>query len=590
MDTFGQFEIREINLSIDSLHDSWSRFLSANGLREERVGYCLGLFDSSDRLVGTASLLGNVIKEVAIDESVRSGSLANGLVSRLMSYAFDAGHRNVMVFTKPENLRTFRSLSFHKVGEAPGVVLLESDAYGLSSYVKYLSSLRRYGRNGVIVMNANPMTVGHRWLIECAAAEVDNLYVIPVADNESTEFSYDERVDILRRETARFPNVNVCDGSPYTVSASTFPSYFLKEVTSATDTHISLDLGIFANSIAPALGASIRFAGSEPTDVLTRRYNERMIERLPACGIEVRIFDRLEYDNVPVSASSVRRLMRQRSGACRIRKMVTPSALPYVFAHMAADALRDELSLTPKPGLVDMHDSGAHRDMDFHLMSRSIDTLLPWFVKIARVAHCGSDVSEIRALGVSAEKAMMAATHGVNTHRGALFCMGLTLAAACRLAAGAERITPAALSEAISVEAGFFSQSEDTHGASAIRRFGHGGALGNAKAGYPLLFSSWLPFLRSLDDMPEQTACQMTLLKIMSELDDSNILYRCGQETADEVKELSRSLSQNTDCTGLHDSLMRLNREFADRNISPGGAADMLSLTLLADRLLPTDT
>jgi len=586
MDTFGRFEIREINLEIDSLHDSWSRFLEANSLREEKVDYCLGLYDPSDSLVGTASLLGNVIKEVAIDESVRAGSLANGLVSRLISYAFESGHRNVMVFTKPENLRTFRSLSFHKVGEAPGVVLLESDAQGLSSYVRYLASLRRDGRNGVIVMNANPMTVGHRWLIEHAAAEVDNLYVIPLADNESTEFSYEERVAVLCSETARIPNVVLCEGSPYTISASTFPSYFLKEVTAATDTHISLDLGIFAASIAPALGVSVRFAGSEPVDGLTRRYNERMLEFLPARGIDVRVFDRLEHDDVPVSASSVRRLMRHRSGACHIRKLLTASALPYVFAHMAADALRDELSLTPKPGLVDRHDSGAHRDMDFQLMSRSIDTLLPWFVKIARAAYGGSDVSEIHSLGISAEKAMMAATCGVNTHKGALFSLGIALSAACRLAARGECITSDSLREAISIEAASYSQPDDTHGASAIRRFRHRGALDNAKTGYPLLFSSWLPFLRSLGEMPEQTVHQLTLLRIMSELDDSNILYRCGQKTADEVKELSRRLSQNPDCAGLHDSMVRLNREFTDRNISPGGAADMMSLTLFADRLL----
>ena len=585
MDTFGAFEIREIQLGVKSQREVWSRFLAANGLRAEKVDYCLGLYDSSDRLVGTASLLGNIIKEVALDESAREGSLANSLVSRLMSYAFEQGHLNLMVFTKPEYLRTFRSLSFHKIGETRDVVLLESDSHGLSSYVHYLASLRRQGRNGVIVMNANPMTLGHRWLIEHAAQEVDNLYLIPVADNDATEFSYHERVDILRRETSSITNVTVCDGSPYTISASTFPSYFLKEVSSATDTHIALDLDIFARHLAPALGVAVRFAGSEPTDELTRRYNERMLDMLPERGVEVKVFDRLELGGGPVSASSVRRLMSERSGASDILDIVTSSAVPYVFAHMAADALRDELSLTPKPGLVDSHDSGAHSDMDFYLMSRSIDALEPWFVKIAVAAYEGSEVSDIRALGTLAEKTMMEATRGVNTHRGALFCVGIALSAACRLAAKGEMLTPDALSEAIVTEACSYSQPGNTHGATAIRKYGRGGALDNAKTGYCQLFSSWLPFLRNLPSGEEHSR-HLALLHIMSELDDSNILYRCGRTTADEVKEMAAAL-KNEDLPPnlLTERLAELNRKFIERNISPGGAADMLSLTLFADRL-----
>ena len=95
-------------------------------------------------------------------------------------------------------------------------------------------------------MNANPLTQGHLWLIRRAAARVDNLYIIPVADNDANEFTYEERIAVLRRSTASAGNVTVCPGSPYTVSASTFPSYFIKQVTDATDIHIALDLDIFA--------------------------------------------------------------------------------------------------------------------------------------------------------------------------------------------------------------------------------------------------------------------------------------------------------------------------------------------------------
>lgn len=189
-------------------------------------------------------------------------------------------------------------------------------------------------------------------------------------------------------------------------------------------------------------------------------------------------------------------------------------------------ALRSELATTPKPGLVDCHDSGAHRDMDFHLMQRGIDSLAPWFAAIAVAAWRGEPGAAIRALGVEAEAAMFRATGGVNTHKGALFCLGLTLAAACRLVAGGAMPSAAALQQAVAQEAAGFEQPEDTHGGVAIRRFGRGGALASAREGYARVYSSWVPFLRSLPGPDTDAARLLTLLRIMSELDDSNILYR----------------------------------------------------------------
>lgn len=179
----------------------------------------------------------------------------------------------------------------------------------------------------------------------------------------------------------------------------------------------------------------------------------------------------------------------------------------------------------------------------------------------------------------------MEATRGVNTHRGALFCVGIALFTACRLAAKGETITPDALSEAIAAEVRSYSQPVNTHGATAIRKYGRGGALENAKTGYGQLFTSWLPFLRNLPSGEERSR-HLTLLHIMSELDDSNILYRCGQTAADEVKDLAAALkSEDMPPQLLVERLAELNRQFVERNISPGGAADMLSLTLFADRL-----
>lgn len=585
MDTFGVFEVRELNLELSTVREKWTHFISENGLRQEDVDYTLGIFDGSDTLIGTASLRGNIIKEVAIAPSARESSLTNTLLSRIISHAFEIGYDNVMIFTKPEYLDTFRSLSFHKIGSAPGVVLLESDPRGLSSYVKYLSDLHREGRNGVVVMNANPMTLGHKWLIEKASSQVDNLYVIPVSDNPRNEFSYGERVDILRRETNRLGNVTICEGSPYVISESTFPSYFLKEKSLAADTHIRLDLDIFASAIVPALQTSVRFAGSEPNDPLTLRYNELMGEILPQRGVEVVIFDRLIQNDQIVSASSVRKMMRSSGGYTQLARQVVPSSIPYIFAHMAADALDAELTLTPKPGLVDRHDRGAHRDMDYYLMKRSIDTLRPWLAGIAVAAFDGADKDEIRQLGLQAEQAMLTSTRGINTHRGALFSMGMMLIAACRLAASGVNITTENLKNAIISEAAGHKQPTGTHGAQARIKYSRGGAIENATSGYSQLFSSWLPYYRGIDGSSELNMQLRALLKIMSELDDSNILYRSGEDVADYVKKRSADILKYVNDPELRGAMQVLNGEFTSRNISPGGAADMFALTIFADRI-----
>lgn len=104
-------------------------------------------------------------------------------------------------------------------------------------------------------MNANPFTKGHRYLVETASKMVDNLYIIVVKEDKSL-FSYQERKSMIEQGTKDIENVVVCKGSDYAISAATFPTYFLKELTDATDTHITLDLDLFSTYIAPALGIS----------------------------------------------------------------------------------------------------------------------------------------------------------------------------------------------------------------------------------------------------------------------------------------------------------------------------------------------
>ena len=463
---------------------------------------------------------------------------------------------------------------------------------------------------GCIVMNCNPFTLGHRYLIEQAAKQVERLYVMVVREDCSL-FAYTERKAMVEQGVADIENVSVIDGSDYAISRATFPTYFLKRLDDAADTQMLLDLDLFRRHIAPALGATVRFVGTEPTDQLTRRYNQLMHEALK----DVREINRLEKDGNAVSASRVRKAMEE-GDMNTIRQLVPPTTLPYIIAHLATQALQAELDTTPKPGLVDKDNNGAHRDMDHALMQLSINTLHPYFVRLAFLGFADTLPSHtvIRDAGIEAEKAMLEATNGVNTHKGALFSMGLAVVAAAyeekKAAAnkeerGKEREEEylSSLQLTIKALAASFSDTSGTHGSKA-KQLSNGtttikGALDNAREGYEKLFAEWLPFYNERRKSHDAHALHKTLLRIMCDLDDTNVIYRTNVVTAEEVKQEARALLASFEeayaaedkekCASAIEekcasaellALKDMDRRYTERNISPGGAADMLSLTV----------
>ena len=465
-------------------------------------------------------------------------------------------------------------------------------------------------RGGVVVMNCNPFTLGHRYLIEQAAKQVERLYVMVVREDCSL-FAYTERKAIVEQGVADIENVSVIDGSDYAISRATFPTYFLKRLDDAADTQMLLDLDLFRRHIAPALGATVRFVGTEPTDQLTRRYNQLMHEALK----DVREINRLEKDGNAVSASRVRKAMEE-GDMNTIRQLVPPTTLPYIIAHLATQALQAELDTTPKPGLVDKDNNGAHRDMDHALMQLSINTLHPYFVRLAFLGFADTLPSHtvIRDAGIEAEKAMLEATNGVNTHKGALFSMGLAVvaaayeekkAAANKEVRGKEREEEylSSLQLTIKALAASFPDTSGTHGSKA-KQLSNGtttikGALDNAREGYEKLFAEWLPFYNERRKSHDAHALHKTLLRIMCDLDDTNVIYRTNVATAEEVKQEARALLASFEeayaaedkekCASAIEekcasaellALKDMDRRYTERNISPGGAADMLSLTV----------
>ena len=583
LDTFQQnFEIREIPLSLKSSRQKVENFLQTFELRLDEVDYYVGIFAlSDDQLFGVGGLNKDVIKCIAISNELQDTGLGMKLISHLYTTALNRGYSSVKVFTKPKNKDIFESLAFHTLAQAEKAILLEN-GNGLKEYCKYLSSLRREGKNGCIVMNANPFTIGHRYLIEQASKQVNNLYIIVVKENKSL-FSYDERKAMIEKGTEDLDNVIVCKGSVYQISSATFPTYFLKTIDDATDTQISLDLDLFIKHIAPSLNISVRFAGTEPKDILTCRYNALMREILTKNSISFAEVPRLEVKDSVVSATSLRdRLLNfDISSACEYAYTTT---IPYIISFCAAQSLQKELDTTPKPGLVDKQDNGAHTDMDYSLMCRSIKTLHEYFSKFAVLCFKKDlpPIQDIQQLGIEAENSMMKTTGGVNTHKGALFSMGLFVCATSYLYynKGIGNIKAEDIREIISFLAKQLPTPNNTHGSEVLNTHKINGALLNAVNAYPELFQYWLPYYKAVKN--EDYGVHKTLLYIMTFLDDTNIYYRKGELSVKKVKLQAEELLKDFSVFALE----KLNREFVKENISPGGAADMLSLTIFADSIL----
>lgn len=623
--------INELPLSVPSVLAKVEAFLAANGLRYDPMDAYVAVTEDEDgeNILAGGGISGDVIKCVAVCEEVRSEGIMNMVISRLIALASEAGHTSVKVFTKPENLRLFASLGFRLLAQSREAVLMENGG-GLSAYLKYLSSCASslsghgMGSCGIIVMNANPFTKGHRYLVEQAASRVSKLYVMAVGEDRS-RFPYSERLEMIRRGCQGLDNVEVLEGSGYVISSATFPTYFLKNLDTAAETQIDLDLNLFTMHIAPELGVTVRFAGSEPADALTARYNEKMASALPMSGIEYAEIQRLiASDGEPVSASRLRAAMDSGDFA-KIIDLACPSSMPFILAALAQDALVEELDTTPKPGLVDRNGNGSHKDMTYASMSAGIKALRPFFAEVAEVAMgyeadekdgsgkevcrkelagevVGKNITEktgagkeesgenslvskeladkIREIGVRAEAAMLAATGGVNTHRGALFCLGLSVAAVTKLLTD-NRLNEESFMEEVADIAMSIPSTSDSHGAAAVTEYKVAGALENARQGYGFIFKDILPFARSLG--ADEYRNHKILLKLMAALDDTNVLHRAGLDGLAFVKKASEETLANFSVEAME----LMDKEFTKANISPGGAADMLALTVFLMKIFP---
>ncbi len=308
--------------------EQWKRFLARAGLEaDEQVESTVLLWDEGE-IIATGSRMGNLLKCIAVDESRQGEGLTATLLTQLRQDAFGSGYNHLFLYTKPQNEFMFSSLFFYPIAKTDTVLLMENRKDGIQSFLNTLPENCEDSIVGAAVMNCNPFTKGHRYLIETAAKECDRLYVFVLSEDKS-EFSAKDRMEMVKLGTADLPNVTVLPTGPYLISSATFPTYFLKDRESAEQVHCLLDIEIFSHYYAPRFHITRRYVGTEPLSQMTNQYNSALKAHLPAKGIQLVEIPRLEKENTPVSASAVRAALSQKD-IDSLRKLLPETTMQYL--------------------------------------------------------------------------------------------------------------------------------------------------------------------------------------------------------------------------------------------------------------------
>ena len=306
----------------------WRDFLAKAGLTADTDATQTVLIWDAEQLIATGSRTGNLLKYIAVDPTRQGEGLLAKVLTALRQEAFREGYQHLFLYTKPVNGPLFSDLLFYPVAQTGDVLLMEDRKDGIGSFIQELSPQKRAGKIGAAVMNCDPFTLGHQYLIETAAKDCDHLYVFVLSEDKG-HFSAADRLEMVRRGTEHLSNVTVLPTGPYLISSTTFPTYFLKNRDQAEQIHCQLDVAVFVRHFAPAFSVSARYVGTEPLSELTNQYNEVLKTQLPQQGIAVVEIPRLSINDTPISASAVRNALETKNPQA-LRSLVPPTTFAYL--------------------------------------------------------------------------------------------------------------------------------------------------------------------------------------------------------------------------------------------------------------------
>lgn len=331
------YYISQIYPSDKRANDEVDALLISEGIRRDaNLDYTCGMYDDEMHIIATGSCFGNTLRCFAVSHEHQGEGLMNSIVSHLIEFQFSRGNTHLFLYTKCNSAKFFGDLGFYEIARIDGqIVFMENRKTGFQNYLRTfakdalpegLTAETPTRKIAALVMNANPFTLGHQYLVEKAAVENDLLHLFIVSEDASL-VPFKIRKQLVMKGTAHLKNICYHDSGPYIISNATFPSYFQKDENAVIESHAMLDLTVFTQ-IAKVLGITRRYVGEEPTSLVTGIYNRIMSEKLPEQGIECIVVPRKTCEDTPISASNVR-LALQNGDYDTLSKLVPQTTLDY---------------------------------------------------------------------------------------------------------------------------------------------------------------------------------------------------------------------------------------------------------------------
>ena len=326
------YAIGKVFASDKKAYQAIDDLLEQEGIRRDKnLDYTCAMYDENDEIIATGSCFANSLRCLAVSKKHQGEGLMNMIVTHLINEQFERGNPHIFLYTKCESAKFFQTLSFYEIARIENqIVFMENQRSGFANYLKNLTACSPTPQAGqrvaALVMNANPFTLGHQYLVEKAAAENDIVHLFIVSEDKSL-VPFQVRKKLVQAGVAHLPNVYCHESGSYIISSATFPSYFQENDNAVIESNAMLDLQIFGH-IAKALGIQRRYVGDEPFSRVTHLYNQIMQMQLPMQGVECIVVPRKANAQQIISASAVRQAIKENDFE-RVKAMLPPTSYQF---------------------------------------------------------------------------------------------------------------------------------------------------------------------------------------------------------------------------------------------------------------------
>ncbi|MBQ6111967.1 MAG: [Synergistaceae bacterium] len=272
-----EYTISKVYPSDKKTNAQVEKLLLAEGIRRDKnLDYTCAMYDEDYNVIATGSCFGNTLRCMAVSHKHQGEGIMNEIVTHLVQHEYERGINHLFMYTKCSSAKFFGDLGFYEIVRIEDMlVFMENRRTGFHDYLAELAKTKRNGEKiAALVLNANPFTLGHLYLVEKAAGENDVLHVFIVSEDASL-VPFEIRKRLVIEGTSHIKNIIYHDTGPYIISSATFPSYFQKDDSAVIESHANLDLEIFVK-IARVLGINSRYVGEEPKSLVTGIYNRIM--------------------------------------------------------------------------------------------------------------------------------------------------------------------------------------------------------------------------------------------------------------------------------------------------------------------------